>query len=89
MHEDFHDDQIVYGTVLEDWREQVLYSKCAVSEMHEDDGEYQLRYSKDQDEISYKIHIGVRKRSLHLEHIVQALHHVQGIGILYDGVPNG
>ena len=69
-----------------------MYFKCAVSEMHEDDGEYQLRYSMDQDEISYMIHIGERKQCLHLEHIVQVLHHVQGIGILYDGndgVPNG
>ena len=66
-----------------------MYSKYAVSEMHEDDGEHQLQYSKDQDEISYKIHIGVRKRSLHLEHTVQAQIHVQGIGILYDVGPNG
>ena len=60
-----------------------------MSEKHVSDDAYQLQYSKDQDEISYKIHIGVQKRSLHLEHIVQALHHVQGIGILCDGVPNG
>ena len=66
-----------------------MYSKYAVSEMHEDDGEYQLRYSKDRDEISYKIHISVRKQSLHLEHIVQAQNHVQGISILYDVGPNG
>ena len=66
-----------------------MYSKYVVSEMHEDDGEYRLRYSKDLDVISYKIHISVRKRSLHLEHTVQAQIHVQGIGILYDVGPNG
>ena len=56
--------------------------------MHEDDGEYQLRYSKDQGEISYKIHIGARKWYLYLRRIVLAQHHGLGRGILFDGLLN-
>ena len=57
--------------------------------MHVNAGEYQLQDSMDLGETTYKIHIGVRKWYPYLQYNVLALHHVQGIGILYDGVPNG
>ena len=51
--------------------------------------EHLLQDSMDLDGTSYKIHISVRKWYLYLRCNVLTQHHVQGKGILSDGLLNG